>query len=540
MTPAGRLFMSQCVNVLMLVTMVVLLLIAVPATALSCAQINVREDVENADAAMVGTLESVDGLTYRFAVEKVVKGRLGATVEIVTYDDMDQLSAVIGWRGGLLLQRVDGRWRSGKCSVRDPEALLAALGPLAPPTAAGTVAYVVGGAFGEPRTSSLDDAGRLLAYGLGAGYTIAIDVCPGARTLVEVAVGPREPTRPRLAVRDVATMAVKRELALPDPAPKHRGGGRAVLTCRDPNAHSVLVYYADGAARHVVEVAGDNLNVLWANRDEEPASSVGVFHPRQPVVYVSVNDTQITAVDLTSGGERPLAAADLFDQPGAPPPPTPTPGFPTPTASSEQSSYVTSLAVSPDGSALAAVIGGYPVPGGLMLIDLAGGPAHITRFAVPDAHSGDAGWVDDKSLAVGLGEHVVLYDRSLQVISTVDLEYGTTMTGRPKDNVVTLVSYDGRLQTLDVGTSAIAAVGPARIGSVWFEKVSSGPTADGQAEPIAAGSGYDQLPAVVEQRPGSRRWSWSTVIVIVAGIVVLGGAGGLVRRRQQRSTSATH
>jgi len=104
------------------------------ASACSCAAVDAKRDLPRADAAFVGTLlfdtdaSASNERTYVFAVERVVKGRLGSRVEIRSGADGASCGFEVGeaQRIGLLLDRDGDTWRSGLCSQVPAEELVAA------------------------------------------------------------------------------------------------------------------------------------------------------------------------------------------------------------------------------------------------------------------------------------------------------------------------------------------------------------------------------------------------------------------------------
>jgi hypothetical protein len=180
---------------------VALLAGALPARACSCYPAeDVREDLLRSDGAFIGTFLSerpaeddpqwTKVMTFR--VDEELKGELGESVDVYTgsQGSMCGLYAQEGARLGLLLwlDATTGRWWSGSCSVRDKEELRAAAAPLPAPDGAGPARALVGGSWGEVGHMALDGRGRTLGYGTGDRTVVDLEVCPRARTFVEVHV----------------------------------------------------------------------------------------------------------------------------------------------------------------------------------------------------------------------------------------------------------------------------------------------------------------------------------------------------------------
>lgn len=120
------------------------------AEACSCAQMNPRTGLDDADAAFVGTVISIgripvgagglvntgQAVPWVFEVEQVVKGDLSDTVVLMATTDGGScgIGARVGDRVGLFAyDQGDGTLTSGLCSQVDPESLIAAGRPHPPP-----------------------------------------------------------------------------------------------------------------------------------------------------------------------------------------------------------------------------------------------------------------------------------------------------------------------------------------------------------------------------------------------------------------------
>lgn len=120
----------------MLSVAVVMLALASDASACSCAAAPARQRLDSADAAFVGRLVDTrpapdrgfgQELVYVFTVDHVVKGNLGARVEVVSPAD-----AACGFElprdepSGILLRRDGEAWTGGLCGQIGPGELVTA------------------------------------------------------------------------------------------------------------------------------------------------------------------------------------------------------------------------------------------------------------------------------------------------------------------------------------------------------------------------------------------------------------------------------
>lgn len=124
----------------------ILVLASAPAYACSCLVSPAAELVAAGDAAFVGTFagrteptappqtDPIARVVNHFTVEKVIKGNIGGTVDVVSarHGATCGLELAVGSRTGLVLRMVDGEWHSGLCSQTSPEAMLALAGPASP------------------------------------------------------------------------------------------------------------------------------------------------------------------------------------------------------------------------------------------------------------------------------------------------------------------------------------------------------------------------------------------------------------------------
>ena len=399
-----------------------------PARACSCAREDPRTVLAQADAAFVGTLlerrgaatprSSADAVTLVFRVVETVKGRLGATVEVVTAASGAScgVEARIGQTIGLFLDRDGGVWRSNLCRQVAPAELRAAARPLPRPNGRGPVAFLVGGRFGQARTLALDARGRTLAYGRGAGETFFFSPCPGSRRVVEIASAGRATT---LAVRDLRTFRVvrARPLALP------RGIYPTALSCRDRRGQATLVFETslDFPERaRIVRVRGRSSRTVWRG-----TALAAVFSARVAYVSAGRRGSALLAVDLASGRASRVAGVPRFTG---------------------------DLAVSPDGGAVAGIAYSAPVrrvapPSRVVVVRVDGTHARVRTAPLAQANvTGDVLWLGPERLAFlpdGEINEVRVYDRGVRLRSRFDgwrARGGVLRAGR-----VYGVDWNGRL-----------------------------------------------------------------------------------------------
>ena len=171
---------------------------AEPARACDCAPQSPRESLQDASAAVYGTVLGVRELPagpaspalreYRFAVEEVFRGRPRRVLTLrSTAGDGDTcaLRLAPGQKAGLLLGRGADPAAVGLCSLITRADLVRATSLAPRALGAGRLAVVVAGAFGDGASLvGLDEQGRVLTYGAGGGGG-ALSACPGSRYLLQ-------------------------------------------------------------------------------------------------------------------------------------------------------------------------------------------------------------------------------------------------------------------------------------------------------------------------------------------------------------------
>jgi hypothetical protein len=257
------------------------LLVTPAARACSCSQYDPRDALAAADGAFIGSLVSVgpadeqELAIYTFDVEKVVKGDIGATIDIQAgaSDGNCAFSVQAGDRIGLFASHYEGQWASGLCSQILPTGLLGAAAPLPPPDGSGPARYVVGVNIGRHRLMALDARGWTLAYGFGDGYAIDVDVCPGSKRVVEAAAVDRTGV---LVVRDLPSLRPIRRIALVS-GPWYP---RVKVSCMNPSGSHLLAVERHAGEWWVHDLRGTVDRVVWRG----PARDVTIEGRRVAIV----------------------------------------------------------------------------------------------------------------------------------------------------------------------------------------------------------------------------------------------------------------
>jgi len=276
------------------------------AGACSCARLDPREALEQVDAAVIGTAlrsEAVNGrrLTH-LRVERAFKADLGAEVVVDTGRAEGgggdcSLELADGDRVGLYLSRTGaGGWSAGLCSLVDPDDLVRAAGPIPAPLGRGRVALVVALGLDGYRLAALDARGRVLAYGRGAGHATGLEVCPGARRLVELVDLRR---RREAVVRRLPDLHAVRRVRVP------RTEGLDV-ECLDPGGRDLLVLthdYGEPVARgRLLRFTGRRRRIVHRGTAVEMAVS-----GRLAYLETGRWGREIVALDLRTGARRHVA-----------------------------------------------------------------------------------------------------------------------------------------------------------------------------------------------------------------------------------------
>jgi len=288
-----------CVAVL---TLAALAAAVEPARACSCVPPDPWSYLERADGAFVGRLvsrrESGEGRAVLvFSVERAVKGKIGAMVEVETASSGAAcgIETSVGRRIGLFLVREGDGWFGHLCWQVEPEDLLAAAS-LPAPNGRGSVALYVGGRFGPARTLALDSKGRTLAYGMGEGGSGLLSLCPGRQRLAEIGGG-------ELVRRDARTLQVIRR------QPFQLPGKRLPIAslCEDSAGSSVVIFaeWALGDAPFraaIYRLEGNRLKVVWQGTAYLSSLNPGIAYLRAGAAA-----NRLVSVDLKTGRVVPIA-----------------------------------------------------------------------------------------------------------------------------------------------------------------------------------------------------------------------------------------
>jgi hypothetical protein len=290
-----------------------------PARACSCVFGDPRAALERADGAFVGTLlerrgpadprSSIEPVTLVFRVERAVKGKLGARVEVQTAASGAScgIELEVGQRTGLFVERQGSRWLGTLCGQLAPARLLEAARPLPAPTGRGPAVLVAGGSFAPARTIALDRLGRTVAYGRGGGETRLLAACAGGTRIAEVVA---HGAGWSLAIRELRTMRVVRSRALPAP-------GRvppAAVGCTGSDAF-VFFGSSDFPARARLVRAGPGALVpVWRGTATAASFAGGsAYLNRGPagreVARLDLATGRLAAVGRVPEGTGPLAAS---------------------------------------------------------------------------------------------------------------------------------------------------------------------------------------------------------------------------------------
>jgi hypothetical protein len=374
----------------------VVLVAASGAGACSCARLDPREALEQVDAAVIGTAlrsEAVNGrrLTH-LRVERAFKVELGSEVVIDTGRADGgggdcSLELADGDRVGLYLSRGDsGGWSAGLCSLVDPADLERASRPIAAPLGRGRVALVAALGLEGHRLAALDARGRVLAYGRGSGRPIGVEVCPGARRLVELVEVRR---RREAVVRRLPDLREVRRVRVP------RTEGLDV-ECRDRAGHDMLVLthnYGEPIARgRLLRLTGERRRTIHRGTAVEMAVN-GSF------AYLETGrwGRELVALDLRTGARRHVATVPRI--PGE-------------------------LVVSPDGRVLATVA--YNPFGMSHAVVIRPGAQPVTRVVpLGEGAAGSLAWTGrDRLVYGGDGFYFRLFNGALQTVGRYRTHFG--------------------------------------------------------------------------------------------------------------------
>ncbi|MDP9068901.1 MAG: hypothetical protein M3N53_11235 [Actinomycetota bacterium] len=386
-------------KVVLALTAVALLGSALPATACTCFSGDPYDALEASDGAFIGEFLfrrlAPDGYSavYTFRVDEAIKGDLGDRIQVHSSAGGGScgLAVTRGRDYGLLLEGSSQEgWSSGLCSQMSPGKLRQVARGLPPPDGEGPIELLVGGSLGPARVIALDAQGRTLAYGFGQGRAIGIDACPGSRRFVEIHL---ERRRPRLAVRETASMEIVREQELTFEHSAWWGQSVTGLRCSDPEADEIVLTSADYQERYAQ-------SFIWLLRNNETSllyagtAHVDAFRADRVYMREGKRGRVLSYFDLT---ERVRVRVARNLPPG------------------------TGLSLSPDGTKLADVTGGDV--GKLKLIDLSVDPPTVKEKRLGPGVAGSIVWLDDNTMVLLPGTYdnskVLLFDLALRPTKTV-------------------------------------------------------------------------------------------------------------------------
>ena len=229
------------------------LVAAEPARACVCGYVDERRALARGAVALVGRVVSkspvprtpglgLPGHRYIVRVTRAKGARLGREVAVVGETSSPcGFQWRVGDRVGTFLDRIRGVWTTGGCGLVSPVELEIAMRPYPRPRGRGQVALLAGGGFGNARLMALDDRGRILGYGFGAGTVRRVSVCPGSRVAAELVDLDRR--RSVVAVRSLPSLRVRSTARVP----------RAIreLMCSDASGAVVYATATDHGRRQL-------------------------------------------------------------------------------------------------------------------------------------------------------------------------------------------------------------------------------------------------------------------------------------------------
>lgn len=369
-----------------------------PARACSCVPPDPWMFLKQADGAFVGRLvsrrEADQGrVVLTFSVERAVKGKIGATVEVRTANNTAAcgIETAVGRRVGLFLVRDGDGWVGHLCWQVEPADLLAAT-VLPAPYGKGPVAIFVGGRFGPARTMALDVKGRTLAYGTGRGKVLDFSACPSGRRVAElVAFETPDPpyTRYAVAVRELPTLRLVRERRL-----RNRYFDTSALRCLDANGDNIVAFWGSGPAierrARLIRITPTKISTIW-----QGIAWYASFRGRTAYVQVLRDSpgTTIVAVELRTGTAEELGTV-LRNE-------------------------IRQLAPNPAGTRLAghSFLEGIGDPR-LHVIELKRRPISLRSIPLPIDPVGSVHWLGDDMFAYVGDDRILIYTAALRLSSS--------------------------------------------------------------------------------------------------------------------------
>ena len=262
-----------------------------------------RERLEHADGAVIGT---VVAKSFSGDGERVLAVRPRETFKFDAGGDIDVATGggaecSLGFRregdslSQLLTRAGNDGWSTGACDSMTSADLHRAGQPLPRPTGGKRVELVVAGAFGPVRSIALDQSGRVVSYGQGAGRVVAASVCPGARRMVEVVLAERLQPVTRIAIRELPGLHLVRSRTFPGFAGDV--GSVSQVECLDRRARNVLLIARSHVMRVVRMVNATSFATVYSAQAEAAVlagSRAYAVQGSSPSQLISIDTTRRT------------------------------------------------------------------------------------------------------------------------------------------------------------------------------------------------------------------------------------------------------
>ncbi len=236
-------------------------------------------------------------------MQRGVGARFGSRATVRVPDDgCGDPEFEVGERLAAFVRKRSYGWLTHGCSVVDAAEFDRALRPYPRGRGHGRLALLAGGRFGDARVMALNDRGRILGYGFGAGEVQQISVCPGAQLAAELVAGR---TGWRIATRDLRSLRVLWSVKLPMRSPELYSGG-ATVRCADASAG--VVHAAALENRPHSNDDPTRIFSLAATGSTEIASVSGAFGATFGLAAAYLVDSRrLLSVDLADGRVHRLA-----------------------------------------------------------------------------------------------------------------------------------------------------------------------------------------------------------------------------------------
>ncbi len=301
------------------------------AKACSCFRGDPRDQLADADGAIVGTFQeshpavqptpglptsSGDDTIYTFSVDEAIKGQFPDTLEVHSAADGATCGLEVspGQDYGLFLYESEGQWHSNLCSQTSPDEMRDAATELPAPNGQGPPWLFVGGSFGEKQVISLDEKGRTIAYGEGGRDARIVETCPGGTHLAELGHS-NEDARSHLMIRRTKTLDLISDIELPYFRGKRFGSQYPFsLSCIAKDGGKVIVFSTDQA------MPAKSLFVLYTGQSrevlQEGSALAAEFHGDRAIVRDGKNAKSLALQEL-----RPVRRTAIGRIPGTNPGP---------------------------------------------------------------------------------------------------------------------------------------------------------------------------------------------------------------------------